>query len=107
MTVDLRRSFLPVCGEPRLRFELVDERRESWFCMPALMVAAAARDTEEERGDGDGVWRRKLSGFAWKTRDWSGDPDGEREGGKEFRSGAIMADDIVHLNKGKNSLPYM
>ena len=41
------------CGG-RLRFELVDvveERRDSWFCMPALIVAAAARDTEEALGD--------------------------------------------------------
>lgn len=62
--------------------------------MPALMVAAAARDTEEERGDGEGVWRRKLSGFAWRTRDWSGDPDGDLDGGREFRSGAIMTGTI-------------
>ena len=53
------------------------------------MVAAAARDTEEERGDGEGVWWRMLSGPEWRTRDWSGEPDGEREGGRELRSGAI------------------
>ena len=45
-------------GEPRVRPELVEERRElcccccCWFWIPALMVAAAAKDVE--RGDGEG-----------------------------------------------------
>lgn len=69
MTMDLRRSFLTACVEPRFRLELTEERRESWFWIPALMVAAAARDTEEERGDGEGVWWRKVSGFERRTRD--------------------------------------
>jgi hypothetical protein len=59
----------------------------------AFMVAAAARDTEEERGDG--VSRRFRcesrggAAAAWVVRVCSGDDDVERDGGREFRSGAI------------------
>ena len=60
-TLDLRRSLLPIWGEGRLRFELVDEWRESWFWIPALMVAAAARETEDDLGDGEPVGRGYMS----------------------------------------------
>lgn len=46
----------------------MDERLESWLWMPALMVAAAARETDEDRGDGEGVWRLKESPLAVNTR---------------------------------------
>lgn len=46
--------------------------------MPALMVAEAAREREDERGDGEPV-----------GRGGSGVPEGDRDGGREFRSGAI------------------
>ena len=52
-TFDLR--WLGVCGG-RLRFELVEDRRESWFCMPALIVAAAASETEEALGELEPGW---------------------------------------------------
>lgn len=56
--------------------------------MPAFMVAAAARDTDDDLGDGDGVSRRSSSGFP-KFRGWVAASEGEREGGREFKSGAI------------------
>ena len=46
--------------------------------MPAFIVAEAAREREDERGDGEPV-----------GRGGSGVPEGERDGGREFRSGAI------------------
>ena len=53
--------------------------------MPALIVAAAARETDEDRGDGVGAVSVP------RTRDWSGELFGERDGGREFRSGAMFA----------------
>lgn len=44
------------------------------------MVAEAASDREDERGDSEPVGRRL----------WRGVPEGDREGGREFRSGAIL-----------------
>ena len=58
--------------------------------MPALIVAAAARETEEERGDGEGVDRLSASGLLAMTRDWRGELVGELEGGRELRSGAMF-----------------
>ena len=43
----LSRSLRLICGEGRPRFELVDERRDSSFWKPALIVAAAAREELE------------------------------------------------------------
>ncbi len=60
-TLDLRRSLLPIWGGGRLRFELEDEWRESWFCIPALIVAAAARETEDDLGEGEPVARGYMS----------------------------------------------
>lgn len=101
-TTDLRRccSFLPTCGDARLRFELVDDRRESccWCWMPALIVAAAARETDEDRGDGVGA----VS--APRTRDWSGELFGERDRGREFRSGAIFAACTIKNTTGQKRL---
>ena len=90
-TFDRRRSALATCGEPR-RLELVDERLESWCWMPALMVAAAARETEEVRCSGDGVWRLRDSALLPNTRDWNGEASGDLEGGRELRSGAMAED---------------
>ena len=47
------RSLCPTCGEGRPRFEVTEERRESSCWMPALMVAAAARDEDEALGEGE------------------------------------------------------
>ena len=85
--VDLRRSLLPTCGDALLRLELVEERRESCCCMPALMLAAAANEKDDDRGDG--VCRRWVSAVLVKTRDWWGEAFGERDGGRELRSGAM------------------
>lgn len=49
--------------------------------MLALMVAEAAREREDERGDGELVGGRCC---------WRGVPEGDRDGGSEFRSGAMM-----------------
>ena len=98
-TVDLRRSFLETCGELRLRLELVEERRESWFWIPALMDAAAARETEEERSRGGEV---SDSGFSLGSRGWRGEAFGEREGGRELRSGAILTKGALN-NGGLNA----
>lgn len=88
VTAERRRSeALAPAGEPRVL--LVEDRRDM---SAAFMVAAAARDTEEERGDGDGVWRRRASGFGWNTRDCIGEEEVEREGGRELRSGAMAAE---------------
>ena len=89
MAVERRRSVRPTWGEVLLRFELVDERRESCCWMPALMVAAAAREKDEERGEG--VCRRCVSAVLLMTRDWCGEAFGEREGGRELRSGAMVS----------------
>lgn len=51
----------------------------------AFMVAAAARDTEEDLGDSD--W---LSGGVVRVRDWKGEEDVERDGGRELRSGGMI-----------------
>ena len=80
-TFDLRR----LAGwEGRLRLELVEDRRDSWFCMPALIVAAAASETEDGLL---GEWE-PVGGSPPLT--CTCDPDGEREGGKEFRSGILI-----------------
>ena len=53
------------------------------------MVADAARDRDEERGEGEAVGRC----------DWRGVPEGDRDGGRELRSGAMLllpvVDDIM------------
>lgn len=81
VTLDLRRSIRPTVTDGRLRFELDEDRRESSFWMPAFIVAEAAREREDERGDGELVGGRCC---------WRGVPEGDRDGGKELRSGAIL-----------------
>ena len=59
----------------------------------AFMVAAAASETEEERGEG--VSRRLRYGsiggaVEYVGRVCKGEDDVEREGGRELRSGAIV-----------------
>lgn len=44
------------------------------------MVAEAASEREDERGDGEAVGRRV----------WRGVPEGDRDGGREFKSGAML-----------------
>lgn len=50
--------------------------------MPALMVAAAARETEDDLGEGDPGGLRVPSKAPFAT--------GDRDGGSELRSGAII-----------------
>jgi hypothetical protein len=89
-TVDVRRELaLPVRGEPRL-FPAAELRR---LMSAAFMVAAAARETEEDRGEG--VSRRLRCGsiggaVEYGVRVCRGEDDVEREGGRELRSGAIV-----------------
>ena len=59
--------------------------------MPALMLAAAAKEKDDDRGDG--VCRRWGSAVLVKTRDWWGEAFGERDGGSELRSGAMVMRD--------------
>jgi len=75
MATALRRlsAVRPEIGEERLAGELglfkaeIEERR---FRSRAFIVAAAARETEDERGEGEGVRRR-----------WEGGCGGEGEAG--------------------------
>lgn len=91
-TLDLRRSELrPIGTDGRFRFEVLEERRESSFWMPALMVADAARESEDERGEGEPGERWRGSVLAAGLRVWRGEPDNERDGGREFRSGISIA----------------
>lgn len=62
----------------------------------ALIVAAAARDTEEERGDGD--WLLMASDEGGKLRCCNGDEDVERDGGRELRSGDIVVPAHLDVN---------
>lgn len=69
-------------------------RLESSCWSPALTAAAAWSDVGAERGDGEGVWPRKAAAAVASpdpenVRVIAGDPDNEREGGSEFKSGAI------------------
>ena len=50
MATLVRRASALVGAAGRLLLELTELRRES-CCMPALMVAAAAKETEDPRGD--------------------------------------------------------
>ncbi len=79
--------------------ELLEERRESSCCRPALTVAAACSDTEL-RESGEGVWlRRALAasrGGLEGVRDMAGRVEVEVEVEavcNEFRSGAMREDD--------------
>lgn len=58
--------------------------------MPALMVAEAARESDDERGEDEpgGPWRG--SGLTVETRAWRGEPEDDREGGRELRSGILF-----------------
>lgn len=78
---------------------LVDERRE---ISAALIVAAAARETEDERREGELFIPVPLpelllllllfsGGVAMVDRCWRGDADDERECGREFKSGGGMS----------------
>lgn len=51
-TLLLRRLGREITGDPLVLLELVEDRRELWFWIPALMVAAAA--SEVDRGEGLG-----------------------------------------------------
>jgi hypothetical protein len=77
----------------RLRFKM-DIRRvplESSCCNPAFTVAAAWREFVAERGEGEGLWPRKA--VASPEFDIARDiaEDGDLDGGREFKSGAIAA----------------
>lgn len=55
------------------------------------MVAEAARDRDDERGEDEpgGPWRG--SGLTVGIRAWRGEPEDEREGGRELRSGILVS----------------
>ena len=90
-TFDLRRSVLPVVETGgRLRFELEDERREPSCCIPALIVADAASEREDECGDGAAVEGLRGSRLLLCTRVWWGVLDNDRDGGRELRSGILI-----------------
>lgn len=84
-TADLRREVALVGrGEPRPAAEL---RR---LISAAFIEAAAARDTDEERGEGVSRRLRSIAGAAeYAERACKGEEESEREGGSELRSGAI------------------
>lgn len=48
---------------------------------------------EADRGEGEGLWPRKAAASPEldRVRVIAGDPEIDREGGREFRSGAIEA----------------
>ncbi len=87
--LDRRRSV------PLLRADPLEDRRDSW-CIPALTVAAAASEWDTLCEDGEGVCWLVASWLERKLeeamRDWCGEleTEGEREGGRELRSGAIV-----------------
>jgi hypothetical protein len=58
-----------------------------------LTAAAAWRDVEAERGEGEGLWPRNAAASPEldSVLDIAGEPDKDLEGGREFRSGAIEA----------------
>lgn len=83
-TLERRRS------EARARREPLDERRDSSFCMPALRVAAAAREWEGELEDMAGMLLGGEAAPAGAGRVWWMDRfEDVREGGSEFRSGGM------------------
>lgn len=63
-----------------------------------MTAAAACRDVEAERGDGEGLWPRKaVPSPAVIVRGIFGDPevDLDLEGGREFKSGAMAVGYMV------------
>ena len=65
--------------------------------MPALIVAAAASETEEALGEWEPSCPGRGSGGLPLVR--SCVPDGERDGGKEFKSG-ILTEFSVSIKTG-------
>lgn len=57
-TFDLRRSEVLPTTDGRFRVEELEERRESSFCIPAFIVAEAASERDDERGEDEpgGPW---------------------------------------------------
>jgi len=85
----------PVCGDCRLRErELVEERLECSCWRLALTAAAACSEVDVEREDGDGVWLRMVAASVEVVMVLGRMGDGESgvdlEGGREFRSGAMV-----------------
>jgi hypothetical protein len=68
-------------------------RLESSCWRPAFTAAAACKEVEADRESGDGLCPRKAvaSPELDIARAIDGDPDIDREGGSEFKSGAISA----------------
>lgn len=67
-------------------------RLESSCWRPAFTAAAACKDVEADRESGDGLWPRKAAASPELdiARAIDGDPVIDREGGREFKSGAIF-----------------
>lgn len=84
-TAERRRS--ETDGLPVVRGELRDDWRDR-DRSAAFIVAAAASDMLEERGEGDRPC--PPSGVGGKFRCWSGEDEVEREGGRELRSGGMV-----------------
>ena len=70
---------------PRLRFIRALDLRRSVLRAPALSAAVAARECGEwDEGEGGDAGAGLLAGERMR------EVDGEREGGRELRSGAIL-----------------
>jgi hypothetical protein len=63
-----------------------------------LTAAAAWREVEAERDNGEGLWplRAAASPEVEIARAIDGDPDIDLEGGSEFKSGAITVGVIIN-----------
>lgn len=98
--LDLRRA-----RSTSLRMLAEDARRESSFCMPAFIAAAAASECGgvcEAGGD----WEIFREGsFAVGMREWRrGEAEGDGDGGSEFKSGG-MAAVAGTIDKGNGPMP--
>lgn len=72
-----------------LTIELLELRLESSCWSPALTAAAACRDVDADREEGEGL---RMPSLDVMLRVIFGDPevDLDLEGGREFKSGAIV-----------------
>ena len=74
-----------------LRMEPPEDLRDSSFWIPAFSAAAAARERGGElEGDGDGLRRASTVEVVRGMRICCGEPDGDLEGGNEFKSGGMI-----------------
>lgn len=64
--------------------------------------AAAWREVEVVLDNGEGLWPLRAAASAWlaAVRSIDGDPEADREGGSEFKSGAMGAV-LMELRPGR------